>query len=356
MLARSIPSLVALGWALPALAASFNCSNASTPQEKAICADPSLSKLDDEMGAAYKAQRAQVSPAGAAEVQQDQRDWLVWLRQVCPEPKEQRPPVADCLKTKYAERLEMLQNGLQRSGGMTFFPRLKVMVVPDQGPPLPNTSDPGFGVGTFSWPEIDRPTPRQAAWNAAVRQEAVAVAAAGRESGSTPPADFEPATVISADTLVVYSLKAANERLISVTLENASYGYGAAHPNEFVIAFHWWLQPGRALKADDVFAPGSGWEAFLTQRCDQILNTGEHKDNLYDEQTVRRAIADSVTQVSNWIVDAQKFEIDFPEYSVAPRFAGSLSVELTWDELKPYLATAFDPAGLPSLVAHLPPQ
>lgn len=45
-----------------------------------------------------------------------------------------------------------------------------------------------------------------------------------------------------------------------------------------------------------------------------------------------------VQQVSNWTLDARKFEVDFTEYSVAPRAAGPVSITLSWQELKPYLA------------------
>jgi hypothetical protein len=103
----------------------------------------------------------------------------------------------------------------------------------------------------------------------------------------------------------------------------------------------------RELKAGDVFQAGSGWEAFLTQRCYEKLISGEHAKDLKDlyDQTVRGAVMDSVKRVNNWTVDARKFRVDFPD--VAPRAAGSIWVELSWDELKPYLASSFDPAMLP---------
>ncbi len=44
--------------AAPAAAASFDCGKASSPDEKAVCADPLLSELDSRMGKAYKAARA----------------------------------------------------------------------------------------------------------------------------------------------------------------------------------------------------------------------------------------------------------------------------------------------------------
>ena len=39
---------------LPVQAASFDCAKAGTKVEKLICGDAGLSKLDDELAAAYK--------------------------------------------------------------------------------------------------------------------------------------------------------------------------------------------------------------------------------------------------------------------------------------------------------------
>ncbi|CAO3381157.1 lysozyme inhibitor LprI family protein [Azospirillum argentinense] len=79
------PALLALGLlALPtaAAAASFPCSKATTPTEKAICADPALSALDERLAATYRAALERLSganpeegSAGAA-VKADQRAWL----------------------------------------------------------------------------------------------------------------------------------------------------------------------------------------------------------------------------------------------------------------------------------------
>lgn len=150
----------AIGWLeLPVAAAGFSCAKASTAQEKTVCANPQLSKLDDEIVAAYVGVHAQLSQPAAAEVLQDQRAWLVWLGQVCPDRNDPGRKMSDCLKNEYAERLEMLRSGLLRAGGMTIFPRLKVLIMPDKEQPRPESNDPGFGLGRFSWPEIDKPTP-----------------------------------------------------------------------------------------------------------------------------------------------------------------------------------------------------
>ncbi len=330
-------------------AASFECSKAITPQEKAICRDPKLSQLDESTATAYKAVLAEFSPTGAAEVQRDQRKWLQWLRQVCPDQKNQGRGIAVCLTNEYTTQLQMLKTGVKRVGGMRFFPRVKVLIAPDTAKPQPGSTDPGFGVGRFSWPEIDQPTPQQAAWNAAVRRQVVSMSSEAIDGRATAT-EFKASNVADSEMDVSYRLKAANERFISVDLENSTYGYGAAHPNEYTISFEWWMELHRALKADDIFRPGSGWEAFLGQLCYEKLRSGEHAKDLYNDNTARRAVLDSVKQINGWTLTARRFEVDFAEYSVAPRAAGSISVALGWEQLKPYLASGFDPATLPQPV------
>ena len=83
---------------LTTFAASFDCTKASTAGEKAICADPELSKLDEQLAKAYK-RALQKGPR--AKVQVDQRAWL----------KEQRDCGADrfCLEGKYNRRIAQLE-------------------------------------------------------------------------------------------------------------------------------------------------------------------------------------------------------------------------------------------------------
>ena len=70
--------------AMPSLAqaASFPCAKASTPTEKAICADEGLSKLDERVAAAYREALALLSGSSPEEdraqvaLKADQRGWL----------------------------------------------------------------------------------------------------------------------------------------------------------------------------------------------------------------------------------------------------------------------------------------
>jgi uncharacterized protein len=75
-------------------AASFDCTKAASQVEKLICSDNELSKLDDDLSAAYRA--ASGDPAVADQVRRDQRQWLA-ARNVCRD--------RACIKSAYDHRL-----------------------------------------------------------------------------------------------------------------------------------------------------------------------------------------------------------------------------------------------------------
>jgi uncharacterized protein len=75
-----LASVLLLGAISPAMAASFDCTRASTPQEKLICQNPQLSALDEALSAAYRKKMSGLSGTDAAQLKQSQREWLKQLR------------------------------------------------------------------------------------------------------------------------------------------------------------------------------------------------------------------------------------------------------------------------------------
>lgn len=67
--------------ARPAGAASFDCAKAKTDVEKAICGDPVLSSLDEQLNKAYQA--AMKSSEAAGDIQAQQQQWLIGTRDKC---------------------------------------------------------------------------------------------------------------------------------------------------------------------------------------------------------------------------------------------------------------------------------
>lgn len=100
------PTLAALAVAVlaaPAAAASFPCAKAGTSTEKAICADPAVSALDERLAAAYKAALQRLgmdANATQAAVKADQKEWLA-ERNAC-------GADAACLRTQYERRVAVL--------------------------------------------------------------------------------------------------------------------------------------------------------------------------------------------------------------------------------------------------------
>ena len=197
---------------MPMMAASFDCRAAKTPQEKTICADPELSKLDESLAGAYRTLRASLSPAGAAEVQEDQRAWLRWVQKVCPAGRPGTQPVDGCFEERYIMRRNMLRDDLHRIAGFVIFSRFAFLTVPDESQDVIGSSDPGFGIGQFSWPEIDRPDAQEALWNKASRAQAVGINMNGW-TGSAKPHDFVAAHVTDGETTSSYYIAAIQGKI-----------------------------------------------------------------------------------------------------------------------------------------------
>ncbi|MDG4550269.1 MAG: lysozyme inhibitor LprI family protein [Candidatus Contendobacter sp.] len=85
---------------LAALAASYDCTRASTAAEIAVCDNPDLNRMDEDLAVTYRSLLDRLPSRQAARLREDQRSWLV-ARDSCG---------ADvrCLKARYQERLARL--------------------------------------------------------------------------------------------------------------------------------------------------------------------------------------------------------------------------------------------------------
>jgi len=87
--------------ALPACAASaasFDCTKATTPTEKQICSDATLSRLDEQLDDAYRSAQHRVESRTA--LRDAQRTWLATRRDACKD--------VACLRSAYQSRIEAL--------------------------------------------------------------------------------------------------------------------------------------------------------------------------------------------------------------------------------------------------------
>jgi uncharacterized protein len=82
-------------------ARAMDCAAARTPVEKAICSDPALKKLDEDLNRAYQARVAAGPPAGLAQLKTEQRAWLKARDAKC-------KAAVPCLRSETSARLEVL--------------------------------------------------------------------------------------------------------------------------------------------------------------------------------------------------------------------------------------------------------
>jgi uncharacterized protein len=115
-----------------ARAASFDCTNARTAVEKAICGNTNLSNLDEYLGRYYDAARLALGDGGTC-LRDDQRHWISATRNLC------GSNVA-CLTNAYLKRLatlDGLQPGVTQIRNLTLprEPTLAVAIPPETEAP-----------------------------------------------------------------------------------------------------------------------------------------------------------------------------------------------------------------------------
>ncbi len=96
---RVVGSLILVLVAGAARAASFDCTKTSTPVEKLVCGNETLSGYDEYLGRYYASARAEVGSAASC-LGANQRNWLRTVRNACTD--------ASCLQRVYLERLAEL--------------------------------------------------------------------------------------------------------------------------------------------------------------------------------------------------------------------------------------------------------
>ena len=97
--------LIALGCMVvfaPVQAASFDCAKAASKVENLICDTPVVSKLDDELGKAYKDSIKKANEEQKQRLVSDQKKWLKQSRNICND--------ESCFKHAYTFRIEELKS------------------------------------------------------------------------------------------------------------------------------------------------------------------------------------------------------------------------------------------------------
>jgi uncharacterized protein len=177
---RNIFLLLSLLVSNAALAASFDCTKAKSPQEKAICASPELSAADEKMAGAYKAALITATAEKKEAVRDGQRTWLHAVADRCLiAGLESSTALPECLLGYYQTRIQELSlfSGTNHDA---FITRFIMLTWPDKSGESSDLEEiHGYGTMKATWPQSTNNTAEWQAWNKAIEAATQSLASVG---------------------------------------------------------------------------------------------------------------------------------------------------------------------------------
>jgi len=118
--------------AIPASAANFDCTKATTPVERVVCANPALSAADDRLAERFAAAMARTLDPQT--LRREQRKWLALTRR--------QPPVAEYLAQSYRDRIDVFDRLIAELNALEPTRHLAEVAARAECPVLSNALDP----------------------------------------------------------------------------------------------------------------------------------------------------------------------------------------------------------------------
>jgi uncharacterized protein YecT (DUF1311 family) len=304
------------------------CAEGSGAFQAHLCANRDLAALGGEVRAAFIAEAASVSDAGAQLLVRNQSRWLEARRISCGITDAAAEPNAEqqaCLESELRARAQDAKGAVQELGGYTFqrMELVNAIAVSAEAAAASGLGDsaPAAITRDIRFPRIDGPqTPAIQRFNELVAQQ--------------PQYRLEDAT----NEIVNYRIAFAGPELISVRFDLSSDALGAAHPSSTSRAVTVLMGQRRALTEADVFTAGSGWQNFLTERAVTDLTRQYREDGFTPPE---RDVRETATKAHLWLITEQGLTMLFPPYSFgAPYVMGGAEVAIPWAALRAYLNPA----------------
>ncbi len=327
---------LAIAAAGPARAASFDCAKAGTAQEKLICATPELSKLDEAVAAAYSQLLAKLADPVKTAMRDSQRDWVKYRQAACPIAAKPAPNLtvspAECLSSLYQSRQKALAEAQATVGPYAFVTLERFKAQPTQDEDT-RAQFPVYSTTTAT-PRLVAPAgPEADAFNAKMKAWTDGYFAPPDPKKEKKDGDMDTDTDFAGSVVFNY----AGPTLIALQTMNYMYGLGAAHGMTGATSVTWLWREKRAMKADDLFKPGSNWQPALAKMVLDELHKQDFAKNEPFQIKDPKDIRETTDNPLNWIVRPETFGVQFGQYEVASYAEGMPVIELPWSALKPYL-------------------
>jgi uncharacterized protein YecT (DUF1311 family) len=283
--------LLGVLFSVNANAASFDCKKAASWVEKTVCANPELSKLDEDMAKAYHDALASLSPEGQNEIREYQKQWIKNIYHINKDKraykKEASPivgggvsikkDVSFALKFAYEDRIKEIQGSLSKYPDRIF-----------RNVRIHNSK------GDITYPQIENPRDEnEKLWNSIIFKRV-------HEHKKYD---------------VGCSVSFSNKQMISV--------------NGYPSQFSWLLKERRELQTSDIFDDKTDWRnKLVTFAAQKTKELEAAEDQSYIEPQMDELFSSSV-----WSISEDGLSFDVP----TSNFRGTGTITIEWSILDPYL-------------------
>ena len=301
--------LVLFAFTCPTHAASFDCKKAQSKMEKAICENPKISKLDEELAESYQAAKGKLSAESQKVFVNGQRSWVKFLSVSCFTDSEAKPAgkedAAQCLETEYKARVAGLKSTGSMVGGFKIYAYF-------EGDFKAYPKDQQIALIRRNLVFIDDSSDNANAINAAIKPAEKAMIEKDAPGGFTSD--------------VSNSLTSLNADLIMLSQsESAS---GGAHPSDYTEYKYFSKELKRFIKVSDVFSTPK-WKTVAQQIAKKHFEDEDAMDAV-GSLDIRAAENDTFSYM---LMEKSFLVVGFTSYAQR----ASDGVTMNWDAFSKFL-------------------
>ena len=302
--------LVLFAFSCATHAASFDCKKAQSKMEKAICENPKISKLDEELAENYQAAKGKLSADAQKVFVNGQRSWVKFLSASCFTDFQAKPAskedAAKCLETEYKARVAGLKSTGSVVGGFKTYAYF-------EGDFKAYPKDEEVALNRVSLVLIDENSDNANIINSAIKTAAGKTGIDKESTGAFTSDVSNSLTNLSADLILLTQSE-------SVT--------GGAHPSEYTGYKYFSKELKRFIKVSDVFS-NPKWKAVAQQMA---------KKHFEKEKTMDDVINLEITAEENdafsFMLTEKSFFVDgFTSYAAR----ANDGVTMKWDAFSKFL-------------------
>lgn len=302
-------------WCRPVSAANFDCAKATLRRDKLICADATLSKLDEELARVYRATTGRLSNEGRRILRDGQRSWVKYVRNACPIAQGTITdgywePANVCMREVYNWRIKVLSAQPQTIDSYTIVAveefHAKFSEALDEGGQLERA---GISTSYFSYPQLDQVKGSVSrSWNELMARH-----------GKKNREGYERVW----KAFSWFKIRHASAHLIVVEFETGGYNPGAAHGWAGLKYSNFVVGREREVTAADLFDDSKDWKAFLARSCEELVA----------EESSPKKVRSFIYEEQNWELSSAGLTIHLG--SIFGYASGPQKVTVSWSALNP---------------------